>query len=184
MPAAAPGSDRWRVGDLLARRRARIDPRYKVREQFVRERGGAKAAKLFYEIERDTRVNFDSHTMAAFTAAYNLPPGWLESALKGDIRPLPSPEDVAVSIDTTLAGILYLIQRADPDEFAAADEQMYLLDAPPEVRKRIRPVWEAIREARARRGGQAGNPETAAGLPSPQYRDPPRPAPGSRPPCR
>ncbi len=71
-----PRHDGWaRTGALLVDRRIEIDPRYKDRMLFSKERG--LNWRLLYDIERAKRENFKPESLTAIEVAYELVPGSL-----------------------------------------------------------------------------------------------------------
>jgi hypothetical protein len=69
-----PSTEWERVGEMLVRRRLELDPRYRNRRTFARERD-PRLYRLFSDIELGKRSSYKPATLAAIEAAYQLGPG-------------------------------------------------------------------------------------------------------------
>lgn len=84
------GKRRYRLGELLMSRRVELDPRYRTRAVFCRERG--VNARVVADLELGRRNNFEDATLRALEQAYGLASGCLRLALQagGDVDALPT----------------------------------------------------------------------------------------------
>lgn len=80
----------WRrLGDMLIARRVELDSRYKNRRVFSRETG--LEYKLIQDIEKVTRTNFRTETLASLEIGYRLKSGSIRAVLAGG-EPTPASE--------------------------------------------------------------------------------------------
>ena len=70
--------DQVRRGEALVRRRLELDPRYRNRRTFARERATPGLYRIINDLERGNRDNYEPQTRAAAEAAYDLAPGSLD----------------------------------------------------------------------------------------------------------
>lgn len=142
-----------RLGDVLAARRVRIDPRYKNRELFIAERGRGLSRSVFVGLETRGRANFEPATVIALELIYHLPPGWLEAALAGDIRPLPPPSPSSPPRD--LVAALEGLAAADDETLEHVEQEIVTADLPPALRSMMWAAVRAVRRAREARNTEA-----------------------------
>ena len=70
--------DQVRRGEALVRRRLELDPRYRNRRTFARERATPGLYRIINDLEKGNRDNYEPQTRAAAEAAYELAPGALD----------------------------------------------------------------------------------------------------------
>ena len=76
-----------RLGEMLVRRRLELDPRYRNRQTFARERG-PRLYRVFSDVELGKRTSYKPATLAEIEAAYQLEPGSIGRFLGGgDLDP-------------------------------------------------------------------------------------------------
>ncbi len=81
MPSHA--SEAWeRLGEWLVRRRLELDPRYRNRRTFTRERAPDRY-RIVNDIELGRRDNYEPATLAAIESAYDLPAGAIGQFIAG-----------------------------------------------------------------------------------------------------
>lgn len=103
-----PGIASWkRLGDLLARARVELDPRYVNRRLFCQETG--INYRMTTDIENGLRTNYGRSTIIAIEVAYGWAPGSIRRVLDGGD---PAPADPRRRA----------IMQALPDIFAAGDQ--------------------------------------------------------------
>ena len=89
MPSHA--SEAWeRLGEWLVRRRLELDPRYRNRRTFTRERA-PDLYRIVNDIELGRRDNYEPATLAAIESAYDLPAGAIGQFIAG-VPPAGEPE--------------------------------------------------------------------------------------------
>ena len=71
-----------RLGEMLVRRRLELDPRYRNRQTFSRERG-PRLYRVFSDVELGKRSSYKPSTLAEIEAAYQLEPGSIGRFLDG-----------------------------------------------------------------------------------------------------
>ena len=71
-----------RLGEMLVRRRLELDPRYRSRQTFSRERG-PRLYHVFSDVELGKRSSYKASTLAEIEAAYQLEPGSIGRFLGG-----------------------------------------------------------------------------------------------------
>lgn len=129
-----------RLGEMLARRRTEIEPRYKNRTLFAEATG--LNWRLLHDIERAKRDEFKPETLAALETAYQLAPGAIERALKGgDLEPAGTPDP---------------LERARPHP-ARADSSG--VPIPEELRGPAQERADEIQELLTRAAIRTGNPD-------------------------
>lgn len=80
---ATATSAAWeRAGKYLKQRRVELDPRYRSRALFARER--SIDYRLSYDIETAARTNYRDATLTAIDLAYGLEPGFIQRLVNGD----------------------------------------------------------------------------------------------------
>lgn len=83
VPPPHPDGPWVRLGEMLARRRTEIEPRYKNRTLFAEATG--LNWRLLHDVERAKRDEFKPETLAALENAYQLAPGAIGRALQGGV---------------------------------------------------------------------------------------------------
>lgn len=137
---------RERLGALLMRRRVELDPRYRNRALFAREKGIHYRLVQDTENAADTRANLEEQTKALIEVAYELAPGSVGDVMAGgsSLRPaLAAGPDRRPEIVRQLWGhehvrTLWGIDRPESERLALVRSYADMLVSPPAAEHRKR----------------------------------------------